>query len=76
MSFVDEQSQFNPHWSSLSFSQHLSIGRLYRTQDLNKLVDLILIAYNRQVRPAMTHSFSIDLMALEETVTDTVILKT
>ena len=35
-------------WSSLQFSNYLSIGRLYRCRDLSHLVDLILISYTRQ----------------------------
>ena len=46
--FIDEQNRFNPYWSSLLFSKFLSIGRLWRTSDLPKLVDLVLIAYDKQ----------------------------
>ena len=35
-------------WSSLQFSNFLSIGRFYRCSDLSRLVDLILISYTRQ----------------------------
>ena len=35
-------------WSSLQFSNYLSIGRFYRCRDLSRLVDLILISYTRQ----------------------------
>ena len=48
LAFIDEQNRFNPDWSSLIFSKFLSIGRLWRTSDLPKLVDLVLIAYDKQ----------------------------
>ena len=48
MKFVEQQNRDNPEWSSLMFSKWLSIGRLFRAKDLTKLVDLILIAYNKQ----------------------------
>ena len=35
-------------WSSLQFSNYLSIGRFYRCNDLSKLVELILLSYTRQ----------------------------
>ena len=40
---VDEED-----WSSLQFSNYLSIGRFYRCSDIPHLVDLILISYTRQ----------------------------
>ena len=43
--FMDSMQE---EWSSLQFSNYLSIGRLYRCRDLSLLVDLILISYTRQ----------------------------
>ena len=37
----------------------LSIGRLYKDQDLAKLVDLILIAYTKQPVDFVMHHFDV-----------------
>lgn len=61
--FVHEQNQLTPEWNSLIFSNWLSIGRLYRTVDLVKLVDLILIAYRKQPVDFIMHHFDAIQMA-------------
>ena len=50
--FVDKTLEFiktntGQHWSSLQLSDFMSIGRLYRTSELNKIVEFILISYTR-----------------------------
>ena len=46
--FMDKQEETAMEWSSLQFSNYLSIGRWYRCSDLSHLVDLILLSYTRQ----------------------------
>jgi hypothetical protein len=41
------------------FRRWLSIGRLYKDQDLTKLVDLILIAYTKQPVDFVMHHFDV-----------------
>jgi len=43
----------------LIFRRWLSIGRLYKDQDLTKLVDLILIAYTKQPVDFVMHHFDV-----------------
>ena len=57
--FVEDQNKENSDWVSLIFSDYLSIGRLYRTVDLIKLVDLILIAYNKKPVDYIMHYFDV-----------------
>jgi len=61
--FTKEQNEKYPHWSSLIFSNWLSIGRLYRTRELKKLVDLILISYEKQPVDFIMHHFDVIQMA-------------
>ena len=63
MSFIDEQNLNHPYWNSLLFSDWLSIGRLYRTHDLKKLVEMILISYEKQPVDFIMHHFEVIQMA-------------
>ncbi|XP_040563402.1 alpha-1,6-mannosyl-glycoprotein 4-beta-N-acetylglucosaminyltransferase [Lepeophtheirus salmonis] len=45
MDFIDSQN--SSEWTSLQLSDYTSIGRLYKTSDLHKLVDFILIFYTK-----------------------------
>ena len=63
MSYVEEQNEKHPYWNSLIFSNWLSIGRLYHTRKLKKLVDLILIAYDKQPVDFIMHHFEVLQMA-------------
>ena len=47
LAYVRQREEAKEDWSSLQFSNYLSIGRLYRSTDLGRLVDLILISYTR-----------------------------
>ena len=62
-SYIQEQNSNSPFWNSLIFSDWLSIGRLYRSQDLKKLVDMILIAYEKQPVDFIMHHFDVIQMA-------------
>ena len=73
LSFVDrverrqrrrKQGPGGPSWSSLSLSpSHLSIGRLYRTETLPKLVAFVLAAYASQPVDFLMHYFDAMVLA-------------
>ena len=63
LTYVEDQNVRNPFWNSLIFSDWLSIGRLYRTHDLKKLVDMILISYEKQPVDFIMHHFELIQMA-------------
>lgn len=60
---VAEVTESAPFWNSVLLSRWLSIGRLYRTSSLHKLVDLILIAYDKQPVDFIMHHFDAIQMA-------------
>lgn len=59
LKYVTEREQSEEDWSSIQFSKFLSIGRLYRSRDLGKLVDLVLISYTRQPVDYIMHHFDV-----------------
>ena len=63
LTFVEDENEKHPYWNSLIFSDWLSIGRLYRTHDLKKLVDMILISYEKQPVDFIMHHFELIQMA-------------
>ena len=63
LNFVEDENVRYPYWNSLLFSDWLSIGRLYRTHDLRKLVDMILISYEKQPVDFIMHHFELIQMA-------------
>lgn len=63
LTFVEDENEKHPFWNSLIFSEWLSIGRLYRTHDLKKLVDMILISYEKQPVDFIMHHFELIQMA-------------
>ncbi len=63
LAFVQEREDAGDDWSSLQVSNYLSIGRLYRCNDLRRLVDLILIAYTRMPVDFIMHHFDVLSMA-------------
>lgn len=57
--YVTERELAGDEWSSLQFSNYLSIGRWYRCRDLARLVDLILISYSRMPVDFIMHHFDV-----------------
>ncbi len=62
--YIDERTEKDEDfWSSIQFSNYLSIGRLYRSTDLPRLVQLILISFTRQPVDFIMHHFDVLEMA-------------
>ena len=61
--YVKQRDDNRDDWSSLQFSNYLSIGRFYRCNDLNRLVELILLSYTRQPVDFIMHHFDVLQMA-------------
>ena len=57
--YVKIREDAHEDWSSLQFSNYLSIGRFYRCRDLSRLVDLILISYLRMPVDFIMHHFDV-----------------
>ena len=57
--YVKIHEDAHEDWSSLQFSNYLSIGRFYRCRDLPRLVDLILISYSRMPVDFIMHHFDV-----------------
>ena len=57
--YVKIRDDAHEDWSSLQFSNYLSIGRFYRCRDLTRLVDLILISYSRMPVDFIMHHFDV-----------------
>ncbi len=57
LQFASDVERTHPEWVSLSLSRHLSIGRLYRTQTLPRLVPFILTSYLSQPVDFLMHYF-------------------
>lgn len=63
LKFAAERDAKREEWSSLQFSNYLSIGRFYRCSDLNRLVELILLSFTRQPVDFIMHHFDVLQMA-------------
>jgi hypothetical protein len=61
--YVDDRQKAGEDWSSIQFSNYLSIGRFYRSPDLARLVELILISYTRQPVDFVMHHYDVLQMA-------------
>jgi len=61
--YVQQRDDNRDDWSSLQFSNYLSIGRFYRCSDLHRLVELILLSYTRQPVDFIMHHFDVLQMA-------------
>ena len=66
LAYVRQREEAKEDWSSLQFSNYLSIGRLYRSTDLGRLVDLILISYTRMPVDFISRKFDLLLVGIFE----------